>query len=208
MVAGFQASLRRPRSVRRRVLEGGDLSALLKKRGRPLAVADARIVASRVLTGERVRWRILGLLGIQVTPRDCKAVGDSPPLIQERVSVIDPHVRCQVATGVHNMHKRAGICHASLKPDNIGLLRDGDFRSTVIFDIATWQPLDWRPLPMGCPPKPWPQPATLPILDLTIIEVLPRALAPSSMVLALQPFLHVQHSCSALAWVAWCVMRV
>ena len=90
-----------PLDVSRRVLEGGDLSALLKKRGRPLAVAEARIVALRVLTG------------------------------------------------VKSMHEVAGICHASLKPDNIGLLREGDFWSTVIFDIATWQPLDWRPSHWG-----------------------------------------------------------
>jgi len=87
----------------RRVLEGGDLSALLKRRGRALAVTDARNVALRVLTG------------------------------------------------VNNMHKVAGICHASLKPDNIGLLRAGDFGSTVVFDIATWQPLDWRPSLWGVP---------------------------------------------------------
>lgn len=91
----------------RRVLEGGDLAALLKRRGRPLTASDARTVAQRVLTG------------------------------------------------VSNMHDRAGICHASLKPDNIGLLRDGDFSSTVVFDIATWQPLDWRPSRWGAHVVPW-----------------------------------------------------
>ena len=90
-----------PLDLSRRVMEGGDLSAVLKRRGQPLAVAEVRVVALRVLTA------------------------------------------------VDNMHKVAGICHASLKPDNIGLLRAGDFRSTVVFDIATWQPLDWRPSHWG-----------------------------------------------------------
>ncbi len=92
-----------PLDVPRRVLEGGDLSALLKRRGHPLAAADVRTVALRVLSG------------------------------------------------VNNMHEVAGMCHASLKADNFGLLRADDFGSTVVFDIATWQPLDWRPSRWGVP---------------------------------------------------------
>ena len=91
----------------RRVLEGGDLLTLIKKRGSPLTAAEGRIVALRVLTG------------------------------------------------VSSMHGQARICHNSLKPDNVGLLRDGDLWSTVIFDIATWQPLDWRPTRWGAHTGPY-----------------------------------------------------
>ena len=120
--------------AQRRVLEGGDLSALLKQRGYPLVAADVRNVALRVLTG------------------------------------------------VNNMHKVAGMSHASLKPDNIGLLRAGDLWSTVIFDIATWQPLDWRPSRWGVALSPHERPAvcrhagvncfdgqTIAVVDLAVI---------------------------------------
>ena len=47
----------------------------------------------------------------------------------------------RVLLGLRNMQTRAALHHYDIKPSNIGLLRSGDYKSTVIFDFGSALPL-------------------------------------------------------------------
>ena len=46
-----------------------------------------------------------------------------------------------VLLGLRNMRASAGLHHADVKPADIGLLRAGDFESTVLMDFGSALPL-------------------------------------------------------------------
>ena len=70
--------------------------------------------------------------------------GTLSQVLERETSLPQPALRAvarRVLLGLRNMRVSARLHHANVKPANIGLLRSGDFESTVLIDFGSALPL-------------------------------------------------------------------